>query len=264
MDHVEIARRHKVALIEDCAQAHLTRKGKVIGTIGEMARSPPGLPSTCSAATVVSRSRATTSWGSTLPCSWTRASRSKVPAALSLHRAVLPLHDRGSAAVLFSVRRLPEIGEPRRQLGELLRRSRMYPGITPPGRVEGAEHSYWSFPILVTSRCWGVTPAAFGEAVTAEGIPVGGNWIGKPLYLFEGLRSRSPWSITVPVALRAGHPVEYGPGLCPRAELAMAQLRTLPIDERFAEEDVEDMARAVRRGVCSAGMMGQVEARPAL
>ena len=41
--------------------------------------------------------------------------------------------------------------------------------------------------------------------------------------------------------------MEYGPGLCPRAELAMAQLRTLPIHERFDEEDVEDMARAVRK-----------------
>ncbi len=34
---LDIARRHKLAIIEDCAQAHLTRyKGRYVGTIGDM------------------------------------------------------------------------------------------------------------------------------------------------------------------------------------------------------------------------------------
>ena len=92
-----------------------------------------------------------------------------------------------------------------------------------------------------------ITPPA--EAVRAEGVPMGGNWIGKPLYMFESLAEqitygdshfpfRSPY---------VSHPVSYGPGLCPRAERAMAQLRTLPINERYTQEDVEDIAQAVHK-----------------
>ena len=95
----------------------------------------------------------------------------------------------------------------------------------------------------------GVMPASFAEALKAEGIPGGGNWIGQPLYLFEALaeqitygRSRFPF-----VSPYTSRPIHYGPGLCPQAEQAMAQLRTLPINERYTEEDIEDIARAVRK-----------------
>ena len=135
-------------------------------------------------------------------------------------------------------------------MGELLRTRLLdVPGITPPGLIEGAEHSYWAFPILVDETTLGVTSEAFGEAVKAEGAPVGGNWIGKPLYLFEALtegitygRSHFPFD-----SAYTTHSVRYEPGLCPRAERVFAQLRTISINERYVEEDVEDIALAVRK-----------------
>lgn len=154
------------------------------------------------------------------------------------------------AVLLAQLPRLPEIVARRQALGERLRQSLLgLAGITPPGRIEGSEHSYWSFPILVDEKALGVTASQFGEAVRVEGAPMGGNWLGKPLYLFEALseqitfgRSRFPFRSPY-----ARQPVRYGPGLCPRAEQMMAQLRTISINERYTEEDIDDIARAVRK-----------------
>lgn len=261
---VDIAKRHNLYLIEDCAQAHLTHyKGKLAGTIGHLGtfslQSSKHLQCGDGGVTITSddelgkRAALFVDKG----CDWSEDRKYRLRYAF-----IAPCYrmtELQGAVLLAQLPRLSEIVQRRQELGDLLA-SRLLgvPGITPPGRIEGSEHSYWSFPILVDEAVLGVTPEAFGEAVQAEGVPMGGNWIGKPLYLYEALAEkitygRSHFPFDSPYV---SHPVHYGPGLCPQAERAMAQLRTLPINERYTNEDIEDMAQAVRKVAegCSAGL----------
>jgi perosamine synthetase len=190
---VDIARRHDLWLIEDCAQAHLTRyKGRLVGTIGHLGtfslQSSKHLQCGDGGVTITSdedlgkRAALFVDKG----CDWSEDRRYRLRYAF-----VAPCYrmtELQGAVLLAQLPRLPEIVQQRQALGEQLRQRLLgLAGITPPGRVDGAEHSYWSFPILVDEAVLGVGPDAFAEAVRAEGVPMGGNWIGKPLYLFESL-----------------------------------------------------------------------------
>jgi dTDP-4-amino-4,6-dideoxygalactose transaminase len=252
---VEIARKHDLFLIEDCAQAHLTHyKGKLVGTIGQLGtfslQSSKHLQCGDGGVTITDdgelgkRAALFVDKG----CDWSEDRKYR------LHYAFIApcyrMTELQGAVLLAQLPRLAHIVGRRQELGEMLRTRLLdVPGIAPPGRVEGAEHSYWSFPFLVDRATLGVTPEEFGEAVTAEGVPVGGNWIGKPLYLYEALQEqvtyghshfpfRSPY---------VGQAISYGPGLCPQAEKSIAQLRTIGIHERFTDDDIEDTARAIQK-----------------
>jgi dTDP-4-amino-4,6-dideoxygalactose transaminase len=252
---LDIARRHDLYLIEDCAQAHLTRyKGKLVGTIGDLGafslQSSKHLQCGDGGITITNdddfgkRAALFVDKG----CDWSEDRKYRLRYAF-----IAPCYrmtELQGAVLLAQLPRLGEIVGRRQALGEQLRTALLdVPGVTPPGRIEGAEHSYWSFPILVDADVLGVSPDDFAEAVRAEGVPMGGNWIGKPLYLFESLAEQITFgSSHYPFASSyAGRRVEYGPGLCPKAEGAMAQLRTMPINERYSEQDIEDMAEAVQK-----------------
>jgi len=122
------------------------------------------------------------------------------------------------------------------------------PGIHPPQRTEGIEHSYWLFPIRVEEEVLGASPATFREAVNAEGVPISGAWIGQPLYSFDALRERIVFgSSEMPFDIGRDRPVEYLEGLCPTAELGIKQLCSIRIHERFTEADVRDCANGIRK-----------------
>jgi perosamine synthetase len=250
-----LARRHNLVLIEDCAQAHLTHyKGKLAGTMGAFGtfslQSSKHLQCGDGGVTITNdpefgkRAALFVDKG----CDWSADRKYRLRYAF-----IAPCYrmtELQGAVLLAQLPRLPEIVKARQDLGELLRQQLLdVPGITPPSRVEGSEHSYWNFPLLVDQTVLGVTPEEFGKAVNAEGVPMGGNWLGKPLYLFEALQEqitygKSHFPFNSPYV---SHPVQYGPGLCPRAEQAMAQLRTIPIHERYTEVEIHAIAQAVRK-----------------
>lgn len=251
----EIARRYDLKLIEDASQAHLTRyKGKLAGTIGHLGafslQSSKHLQCGEGGVTIANdfllgkRASLFVDKG----CEWSEGRKTRI-----LYAFIAPCYrmtELQGAVLLAQLPRLPDIVRRRQELGELLRTRLLdVPGITPPGRVEGAEHSYYLFPILVDGGRLGVSPEAFGRAIAAEGVPVEGNWLGKPLYLFTALEKRitygrSRFPFDSPYVSRS---ITYGQGLCPKAERAMAQLRTIHIHEGYEEEDVEDIAGAVRK-----------------
>jgi len=250
-----ISERHRVPLIEDCAQAHLTRyKGRLAGTMGKLGtfslQASKHLQCGDGGITITNDDalgkRATLFVDK--GCDWSEDRKYRLRYAF-----IAPCYrmtELQGAVLLAQLDRLPEIVARRQALGERLRLLLSdVPGITPPGRIEGSEHSYWSFPILVDENILSVTPAAFAEALSAEGVPLGGSWPGKPLYLFEALqeqitygKSHFPFDSSY-----AGRPTRYEPGLCPQAEQVQAMLRTIPINERYDEKDIDDIGRAVHK-----------------
>ncbi len=255
MDRImAIADAHGLPVIEDCAQAHLTRhKGRLAGTIGDMGtfsfQDSKHLQCGDGGCTIINDEelgrRATVYVDK--GCDWTADRKYR------LHYAFIGpcyrMTEFQGAVLLAQLQRLEWIVSQRQRLGDLFcELIAGIPGVHPPERTEGIEHSYWTTPIRIDEDVLGVGPEQFAEAVLAEGIPIAGNWIGKPLYMTDALLGRIAYgSSDLPFDYGRDQPVEYHAGLCPTLELGMSQLRTLRIHEHFGDDDVRDCAAGFRK-----------------
>ena len=251
-----LAARHPgLRIIEDCSQAHLTRyKGRLVGTIGDIAgfslQGSKHLQCGDGGVTITDDeelgARATVFVDK--GCDWTKDRKYRLR-----YHFIAPCYrmtELQGAVLLAQLKRLPWIVKQRQTLGDKLTAMLQgIPGIEPPTRVEGVEHSYWQFPVRVDFAGLGVTRGEFTAAVAAEGGPSGVAWIGKPLYMYEALAewrafgtSHLPW-----VGLDHPEPQPYRPGLCPNAERAFDQLYSFILNERYTEADVADVATAFRK-----------------
>lgn len=249
-----VAREHGLSVIEDCSQSHLTGyRDRLTGTIGDLGafslQDSKHLQCGDGGVTITgdeelgARAAVYVDKG----CDWTEDRQYRLRYAF-----IAPCYrmTEWQGAILCSqLERLAWIVRTRQRLGQrLLELLQGVPGVHPPERTEGAEHSYWHFPLRVESQLLGVSRNDFVEAVTAEGVPLAGGWIGKPLYMFDALReriafgsSRFPWNHARAEA------VEYREGLCPNAELGMRQLCVVNLNERWTEQEISDTAEAVRK-----------------
>lgn len=257
MDEImDIARRHELPVIEDCAQAHLTRyRGRLAGTIGDLGafslQDSKHLQCGDGGVTITDnpeygeRAELFVDKG----CDWTEDRKYRVRYAFLA--PCYRMTELQGAVLCAQLDRLEEIVKRRQEMGDMLTRLLQgIPGVHPPGRRPDREHSYWSFPLRIEEEVLGVTPARFGELLAAEGIPTGGAWLGKPLYLFEALAEQITYGsshcpFTCPCY--KGAPVQYYEGLCPNAELGFRQLVCIPLHEGWTEREVEDTAAAVHK-----------------
>jgi perosamine synthetase len=254
----ELARRHGLAVIEDCAQAHLTHyRGRLVGTIGDLGafslQDSKHLQCGDGGVTITNHE----AWGERMElfvdkgCDWTEDRKYRLRYAFLA--PCYRMTELQGAILCAQLDRLPEIVRRRQQLGDrLVRLLEGLPGIYPPRRFRDREHSYWSFPLRVDSAVLNVPPGRFAELLQAEGIPAGGAWIGKPLYLFEALAQQITYGashcpFTCP--WRGEEAVVYREGMCPNAETALRQLVTIPLHEGWSEREVEDTAAALHKVV---------------
>ena len=94
------------------------------------------------------------------------------------------------------------------------------------------------------------TAGQFAKALSAEGIPAGAHYIGKPIFLcHEAVRNKKIYGDSdCPFNCRyTSAKVEYTEGLCPVAESVLDRLITISVNEFMNEEDIADIARAIRK-----------------
>jgi perosamine synthetase len=250
-----IAAKHNLYVIEDCSQAHLTHyKGRLAGTIGHLGtfslQASKHLQCGDGGVTITNDdalgNRATPYVDK--GCDWSQDRKTRLR-----YGFIAPCYrmtELQGAVLLSQLDRLEGIVRSRQRLGDLLTEQLQgVPGVPPPERTEGCEHSYWAYPLRVEEQVLGITAEQFGKAVSAEGIPIGGNWIGKPLYQFEALTDQVTYgSSHCPFDCpRSSGQVRYYEGLCPNAELALKQLRVVMLNENYTDSDVASIAAAVRK-----------------
>ncbi len=247
-----IAREHDLFVIEDCSQSHLTRwRGRLTGTIGDLGafslQDSKHLQCGDGGVTITddddlgARAAVYVDKG----CDWTEDRQYRLRYAF-----IAPCYrmtELQGAILCSQLERLEWIVGTRMRLGDrLVELLADIPGVHPPERIEGAEHAYWHFPIRADAEVLGISRDEFGEAVRAEGIPLGGGWIGKPLYMFDALLHRIAYgSSDYPWDAGRDEPVSYYEGLCPQAEQSLRELCVLTLNERWTERDVEDCAEAI-------------------
>ncbi|MEM1506892.1 MAG: DegT/DnrJ/EryC1/StrS family aminotransferase [Candidatus Bathyarchaeia archaeon] len=249
----KICREHGIYLIEDCSQAHLAEyKGKLAGTIGDLG---------CFS---LQQSKQITcgDGGVTITSSGELAERARLFADKAWPRG--RADDRGylflamnyrmtelqGAVALAQVRKARDIVSRRRRVGDMLTKLLSeVEGINPPHVPSWSAHSYWLYPFTINREVLKVSPEEFARALSAEGVPASFGYIRKPLYLFRVLKdqvtygsSRCPFDCP-----RYGKRIEYKEGDCPNAEKFLRELITIPINEFYNDEDVNDIFRAVSK-----------------
>ncbi|MET1073494.1 MAG: DegT/DnrJ/EryC1/StrS family aminotransferase [Umezawaea sp.] len=247
----EIARRHGILLIEDCAQALLTEPapGRLAGTVGDVGCfslqqykhitcGDGGLAITDDPA-LARRLRLFGDKG--------RPRDTAARTHLSFGRNYRMTELQGAVAKV-QLGRLGDVVDRRRRAARRLVESlRGLPGV---GLPDETGHSFWSFPLVLDPALAGGTNLRWASALRAEGILAEGRLFDRPAYASPVLANgriygNSTFPLSSPPSRKDW---SYGPGLCPVAERLLATtLLVLFWNEHYTDADVNDISTAVRK-----------------
>ena len=160
------------------------------------------------------------------------------------------MNELSGAVACAQVRKVSDVVARRRKNGELLTSLlEGVPNIRPQKVLPDCHGSYWLYGITANADA-PFTAAQFAEAYRAEGLPASPSYIGKPIFLcseaiaeqrtFGG--TSHPWDHP-----NARKGIRYTEGLCPKTEDILDRMVTLSMSEWYGEEDIQDMATALRK-----------------
>ncbi|HIT75034.1 MAG TPA: DegT/DnrJ/EryC1/StrS family aminotransferase [Candidatus Avipropionibacterium avicola] len=238
-----------IHLIEDCAQAYLTRtpSGRLAGTVGHLG---------CFS---LQQSKHITAGDGGLTISndpelgrrarlfadkaWPRDTDERTHLFLGLNYRMTELQAALAHAQLGKLEQVVE--DRRRQANKLVEVVNALPGLSTAPYPEGT--SWWLFPIFVDAAQAGGDSVAYGKHLGAEGVGANPGYIGHPLYLNPVLsEARTYGDSGYPIAEVAS---TYAPGLCPVTEdlIGGGTMMVLGWNENFTDEDVADIATAIQK-----------------
>ena len=244
----EIAKRHGVTLIEDCAQAHATKyKGKYLGTYGDIGcfSFQQSKHMTTGDGGITITDDKDTYWRLRLFADkgWDyRYMGERDHAFLAPNYRMNELTGAVAVAQLEKVR---DVVERRIHLGRVLtERIADAPGITALPLSDDYEVSWWNYIFHIT----GHDPDEFAAALRAEGVSVGVRYIQDPIYMRGDFlvrkvtygKTQCPFSC--PATSRE---YEYGPELVPDAVKGLKTVAVMGLHEHMGEDDIVDMAAAI-------------------
>ena len=249
---VEVAKRHNIPLIEDCAQAHMTEyKGKYVGTIGDigcfsfqqakhMTTGDGGMTITSNKAYYdhmkffVDKGYARKSWG---------------PRAYLFHAPNYRMNELTGAVGLAQLKKVKKVVDKRHELGEYLTKLLSgTPGIRTAPVTGGAGHSYWLYPLYLETA----DINKFAEEMKKESQWVSAGYTVKPIYLCaESLTAKKTYGQSgCPFTCKyTDKEYEYKEGLCPRAEEALRHLICIPLNESWDKQQIESVSEAVKKSM---------------
>ena len=254
---MEIAEKYGLYVIEDCCQAYLAEyKGKLVGTIGHFG---------CFSLQM-SKHMTTGDGGIVITNDDELAQKAKlfmdkgwIREAKTIARSYVMfgfnyrMTELQGAVALAQLKKVKWVVQRRREIGEQITKELgdlEGQGIHLPKSTKERKHSFWLYPIRVDPNVLGVSNVEFANALKAEGIPAGAGYIGEPLYMAPYLREKRVYGSSkcpFECPLYGKSQIEYKKGLCPNAEKVLRELVTIPCNELFTDEDVEDIIRAIEK-----------------
>jgi perosamine synthetase len=253
----DIARRHRIALLEDCCQSHYAEyQGERVGSMGLMAGFSFG-----------GKHMSAGGGGIVLTDDEALARRARM-----FHDAALP-RDGGPYANMFLATnyKMPGvvaavlIGQMEKLEGYVTRKIRAAEQLTHlladieeirPQKVRpGDRHTYWVYGFRLDVDRLGIEVEQFAEAVKAEGItditaPYGGTRGYGPLYRIPMLTEPACYGHSrFPFDYQRPEPVDYRQVSLSQAEALYRESVALGMRPSFSEQDVEEIATAIRKVV---------------
>lgn len=249
---LNIASEHNVPVIEDCSQAFgATYKGRKVGTNGAIGcfslQQSKHITAGDGGITVTDDPQLARRMRLFSDKGWPRDGEVRTHLFYGLNYRMTELQ---GAVALAQLPKLDGVLESRRAAGHLLETLlEEVPGVSLPSLQEKSESVYWLFPINVDTDHLNCSNSEFAAAISAEGVPASAGYV-TPLYLTPALSEgntygSSHFPFDSPYTSRSFR--EYVSGLCPVAEGMKQQMITVPINERFTEQDVQDIAAAISK-----------------
>jgi perosamine synthetase len=247
---IAIARRHRVALVEDCSQAHFAEyRGRLVGTLGDLgcfSFQQSKLMTTGDGGMTITANRALAERMKLfVDKGWAR--RGFGPRAYLFHAPNYRMTELVGAVGLAQLAKLRSVVDKRREMAALLtERLAGIDGISPLSVTPAARSSYWVYAAAIRDG----NAAALAEEMRSHKVWASGGYIGKPIYLCsESLAAKktfgtSQWPFT---CHEPEVTYEYVPGLCPQAEQGLDRLLTVPLDESWTPQRVQQAADVVAR-----------------
>ena len=263
---MDIARRHDLVVIEDCAQAHFAEyKGQLVGTIGDMACYSLGgkLITASGGGMFISDNekyariaKGFANKGSeydaglrnSLRPTSTRTGSPRGFAFVGDFHRMSPLQ---AAVGLSQLGRLDETMERRGRVAEIVDDMiHELPGVTRPRVREGDVVSQYTYVFKVEEDVLGVSPAEFCEALKAEGVEAGqGALAGRPLYKFPVFAEERTYGEShYPFVDEAGNRrIDYSSMTLPVAESELPKIVSFISNSRHTDEYAVDIGNAIRK-----------------
>ena len=244
---MEVAGRHGIPVIEDCAQAHGARfRGQLAGSFGDLSAfstmSGKHHSSGAQGGMVFTRDEA-------LYQSVRRmADRGKphfLPEGATNMQATLNFNQTDLAAVvgLIQLRKLPEMVERRRAIvGQLIEGTADLGMISMRRTAREVESSYWVLPVAFYPERAACDKETFCESLRAEGLPVTDDYR-------YGMPHRQAWYTERRVFGSSGYPwasplYEGDPNRefpCPNAQAMLKSHFTMSLHENWSTREIDDV-----------------------
>lgn len=260
----EIAEKHNLMLIEDCSQAYCaTYKGKRVGLIGDVGcfsmQQSKHLTAGDGGLTITNNPDLGEKTRLFADKGWPNYSAAGARDYQSFGFNYRMTELQGAVGV-SALEVLPSIVERRIHNGNLLTRFlEGVPGVYPQRVEPNSQSVYWSYFVRLVPEEIGAPTKSLCEAIHAEGIPCGYQYIGKPLFMYDALRrkqiygaSNFPFSLQNPKCVQ-----QFVDGQCPNCEKHLNQLISIAVHEVHSDSDIKDIADAISKVVESADQLSQ-------
>jgi len=245
-----LAARHKLVLIEDCAQAWGARHGgKPIGTKGDVAcfSLQNSKHVTCGDGGVVASGDATI--GPRLqPFGDKGMDRLAGGGLFEAFATNYRMSEPQAAVAAAQLERLESIAEKRSRLGVLLNDELAgLAGVERP-RIRAEDRcSFWFYMMRIRPEALRCDRAEFVKALVAEGAPASAGYIPVPLYGNPVFQSHGFFAGRWPVKEMGLTAMDYAKVSCPEAEAILKTCVRLTIHEGMSESYIRSVAAAVRK-----------------
>lgn len=247
---IEIAARHNLPVIEDCAQAPAAIcDGQLVGTFGDcgvfsftesktITTGEGGMLITNNAS-IADSARMVRNHGEMIVKGQTE--RSYTSSMLGWNYRMTELE---AALGIAQLSRLDALNEVRARLADYLsKRIANIQGISAPLRLPGAQHVYYVYAMKYDEEECGIPRELFVKAMNAEGIPFSAGYV-RPLYLAPLYQERRHAAFHNYRGNAA-----YQKGMCPTAErMYEREVMLTPVVRAPAtERDMDDIADAMEK-----------------
>lgn len=109
--------------------------------------------------------------------------------------------------------------------------------------------SYWFYMLRIDEQAAGVSRDDFAKALAAEGVPASAGYIPTCVYEYPVFVNKTAYMNTH-LPFEGGTytaPIEYGKGLCPEAEKILLTAVRISVNEFFTQQDLAETIAAIRK-----------------
>jgi dTDP-4-amino-4,6-dideoxygalactose transaminase len=247
---IQLADKHKLVLIEDCAQAWGSKyREQPIGTIGHIAcfSLQQSKQVTCGDGGVVASSDER--FGPLLQRYGDKGGdRIKNAGVFERFSTNYRMSELQAAFAAAQLERLENIAATRSRLGNALNESIAgVKGVVPHGVDAADRATYWFYMLRVRPEELGCDQAQFVKALVAEGVSASAGYILFPMYGMPVFKKHGFFAGRWPIKEMGLTEMDYSKVSCPEAELILATGVRIVIHEKMTDSYIASVGDAIRK-----------------